>query len=551
MADLEYRTFDGTGNNFANPDWGTAGSRLLRLTTPSYYGSVSKLAGRDRPNPRLISNTVCSREVGATARHEQLTDFVWAWGQFIDHEMDLTGSNRSERANIQIPPGDPQDGFVNGGVIPFPRSNFDPVTGTAVNNPREQTNSLSSYIDAANVYGANPTRAAMLRAFDGTGKLKTSHAFHHVLLPLNVAGFPNVNPGERPDDELFVAGDVRANEHVVLLSLHTLFMREHNRLCERICAYEPGLTGDDEAVYQRARKTVGALMQVITYEEFLPALLGDAAFAPYGGYNEHVDATISNVFSTVCFRFGHSMLSPVIQVPGVYDEEAGIVEGRMPLRDGFFRPDIVARHDIDAFLLGLTQQTMREIDVQIEEEVRSFLFHNVGERDPSSTPPRLLDLAALNIQRGRDHGLPDYNQCRADFGLPRKADFTGITGDPDLQARLAEAYGRVELVDPWIGALAEDHLPEAQVGELISVVLQDQFRRLRDGDRFWYEHDPYFAQHEIDELKRTRLADVVRRNTGINDVPAGGDVFRIGHCAPAPKRKKSAARKKRTVKETQ
>ena len=83
--------------------------------------------------------------------------------------------------------------------------------------------------------------------------------------------------------------------------------------------------------------------------------------------------------------------------------------------------------------------------------------------------PGGLDLAAINIQRGRDHGLPDYNQARVDFGLAPVAVFSDITSDAAMQAELQSLYGSVNDVDVWIGALAEDHLPGAIVGELLTL----------------------------------------------------------------------------------
>ena len=130
-----------------------------------------------------------------------------------------------------------------------------------------------------------------------------------------------------------------------------------------------------------------------------------------------------------------------------------------------------------------------------------------------------LDLAALNIQRGRDHGLADYNMARRTMGLPAVRSFADITSSIGVQERLEYLYGSVDNIDPWIGGLAEDHLPDASVGELIADVMVDQFTRLRDGDRFFYRFDDAFSADEIAELEATTLADVIRRNTGITDIP--------------------------------
>lgn len=518
MSKIEYRTYDGYGNNQTNPHWGRAGEQVLRLTTPGYYQGKYEMAGQDRPNPRAISNKICKQTKKVPNKHG-LSDFVWAWGQFLDHEMDLTPeSPYGEEQPITIPENDPEKKY-RCGQIPFKRSIHDNSTGCSLDNPRQQVNVLSSYIDGANVYGTDGTRGKALRS-GKDGKLKVSDGDHGDLLPVNSYGLPNAEV--KAGEEWFLAGDIRANEHAVLTSMHTLFVREHNRLCHELKKCIPTKKKKelengpklDEYLYQRARKIVGALMQVVTYEEFLPAIFGGCGLSHYKGYKCNVDASISNIFSTACYRFGHSMLSESIKVGKKGDS--------MKLRDAFFKPELVRNHGIEPFLQGLTTQVMQEIDTKIVEEVRVFLFHETHHK-PGDNPPTLLDLAAINIQRGRDHGLPDYNQCRVDFGLVPVWDFADITSDTKLAKDLAACYGDVDKIDPWVGALAEDHLPGSNVGELMFAVLKDQFERLRDGDRFWYENDPYFSRdwcqynNEANlycesDLKKTKLSDILKRN---------------------------------------
>ncbi len=495
MESEETRNFDGTNNNLTNPSWGSTATQLLRYGKPSYYGGKNELPNHCRPNPRIVSNAVCKTDE-KKANTKGLSDLVWAWGQFVDHEIDLSeGTNPAEERPITTP----MDDEFPGRTIGFNRTVYDITTGTSVMHPRQQINQISSYIDATNVYGANATRAAAIREFDGTGKLKTSTGN---LLPFNLASFPNAHAGPFAPTDLFLAGDIRANEVTPLTCMHTLFMREHNRLCESIVTDEPELAGNDEAIYQKARRIVGALMQVITYQEFLPAILGDDAISEYTGYNDAVNAGINNLFSTACYRLGHSMLSSSIHPIGLPE---------LNLRDMFFDPQRIIDNGIEPFIGGLASQVMQEIDTRIVEDVRSFLFG-------PPTANAMLDLAALNIQRGRDHGLPDYNQCRVNLGLKAKECFKDITCDKNLAKALEKVYEDINNIDPWVGGLAENFHDEANVGELIFIVLKDQFERLRDGDRFWYENDPAFSDAERANLKSTKLSDVILRNTSISDI---------------------------------
>ena len=384
-------------------------------------------------------------------------------------------------------------------------SAHDPKTGDSAGNPRQQINAITAFIDASNVYGSDEARAAALRANDGTGKLRTDSKPVGVLLPKNYYGLPNAAQPGQAEPSMFLAGDVRSNEHSVLTSMHTLFVREHNRLCDEVAYKHPKYAGNDDEIYLYVRKIVAAEMQAIVYCEFLPAVLGPSAIAPYDGYKDDVNPGISNVFSTACYRVGHSMIPTSLPL--------GKGEPGLPLRQGYFRPALVDDRGIEPFLRGLAYEAIQEIDCEIVEELRTFLFRHF---DPTSK--RLLDLAALNIQRGRDHGLADYNQCREDFGLARRTSFSDITSNAALAATLEAVYGDVDDIDAWVGGLAEDHADGAAVGELIYTVLKDQFERARDGDRFYFENDLDLSG-DVDELKATTLSKIVERNTTIEGLP--------------------------------
>ncbi|WP_366522089.1 peroxidase family protein [Candidatus Accumulibacter sp. ACC003] len=229
----------------------------------------------------------------------------------------------------------------------------------------------------------------------------------------------------------------------------------------------------------------------------MPSILGPDALGPYKGYDDTVDASVSNIFSTACYRLGHSMLSGVVGI--------GRIGRSLLLRDLFFRPEEVKRIGVDTLLDGLAYHRMEEIDHHIIDDVRSFLFHA-----PDPVGSQLLDLVALNIQRGRDHGLPSYNGCREAYGLPRKKTFADMTSDVTLQQALASVYSDVDDVDPWVGGLCEDHVAGASVGEFIRTVLVEQFQRTRHGDRFWYANDHGIDETTKQKLEATTLADIVQ-----------------------------------------
>ena len=124
-------------------------------------------------------------------------------------------------------------------------------------------------------------------------------------------------------------------------------------------------------------------------------------------------------------------------------------------------------------------------------------------------------MATLNIQRGRDHGIASYNEVRAAYGLRPARNFRGISPDSATQDRLAEAYDTVDEVDVWVGGLADPPLRGAMVGETNFAVLSDQFLRLRDGDRFWYQRQ---LNQELQKLvERQTLSKIIKRNTDVGN----------------------------------
>lgn len=495
-APLESRNIEGTENNLDDPTLGSVDTPLLRITTVEYADGISEPAGTDRPSAREISNVVADQTT-TEPNDRFLTDITWLWGQFIDHDIDLTeNADPAESFNIEVPEGDMYFDPDSTGeeVIGLNRSVYDPDTGTSIADPREQINQITAFLDGSVIYGSDEERAAELRTFEG-GLLATSEGD---LLPFNEAGLSNAGG---PSDSLFLAGDVRANENAALTAMQTLWVREHNYWAAELASENPSLT--DEEIYQAAKAIVVGELQVITYNEFLPALLGEDALSAYAGYDSAVDPSISNVFSTASYRFGHSMLSS--ELLRLENDGTTADEGNLSLLNSFFAPGEIVDNGIDSLLLGATAQLASEIDTQVVDDVRNFLFGDPGDGG--------FDLVSLNIQRGRDHGLADYNQVREDLGLERVTEFSDITSDPELAAKLEALYGDVDNIDVWVGALAEDHVAGSSMGELNQAVIVDQFERLRDGDRLWYEN--VFSGPQLAEIENTSLSDVIERNTDI------------------------------------
>jgi len=388
------------------------------------------------------------------------------------------------------------------------RSEFIASTGTDISNPREHPNRITSFIDGSAVYGSEVHTADWLRDYN-QGKLKVSK---DNLLPFNTLNgeltnnldqdAPHMADAVGASSRLFVAGDIRANENVLLTAFHTLFVREHNRLCDELILENP--TWSDEELYQYARKMVGGFLQSISYQEWLPAM---GVHVPhYEGYDEEVNPAIMNIFSGAAFRM-HSLINP--EILRMDNDGNTISFGNLSLKDAFFNPaQIYNRGGIDPLFKGMATVVAQEFDSKIIDELRNFLFGAPGAGG--------LDLAAININRGRERGFPDYNTVRENFGLTRLTDFSEICSNDDIVATLQDLYNNdINNIDPFVGFVCEDHMNDALVGETMMHILTEQFKVLRDGDRYYFEIDPMLSPEHKAEIKNTRLVDIILRNTDI------------------------------------
>jgi hypothetical protein len=591
------RTLDGSRNNLDHPTWGMAGVQYRRLAPANYAD------GRARPvtpaaADRYVSNRVFNDSSQNLFSENGVSQWGFAWGQFMDHTFGLRATAGGESQPLPFNERDRLEEFTNSlGVIDFARTPAAP--GTGVTNPRQQINTIDSYIDGSSVYGNSADRLEWLRDGPVDGSMSNNSA--RLMLPDELLPRRDArgDPGAAPPTDLMgrllatpthavVAGDVRANENIGLQATHLLFALEHNRIVDALPGFVP-----EEEKFNIARRVVGAEQQFITYTEFLPAL--GLSLSPYRGYNRNVDATLTNEFAALGYR-AHSMihgeLEPAGELADYTAEELESIESRgvemeivgdevefvVPLNVAFGNPDLMADIGIGPIMRGLGAEAQYKNDEQIDNQLRSVLFQVPKPgADPSVCldGPDLpdcfsgvLDLGAIDIARGRDHGLPRYNDLRRAYGLPAKASFTAITreatesfprdpeidrskpiDDPDIldfvelrdrngnviplgteeadsdavvgvrrttvAARLKAIFGSVANLDGFTGMLAEAHVPRTEFGELQGAIWRREFESLRDGDRFFYLNDPALplirAGFGID-YRRT-LAQIIRDNT--------------------------------------
>lgn len=510
-----YRTYDGTNNNISSSskkEWGAADIPLFRELPAAYDASDPNNAmnGVSRPSPRQISNVIVDEPV-TQFNSRNLSAFVYNWGQFIDHDITLTPQGNTELVPIPLPVGE----LVFTVPIPFSRSEV--RAGTGITNARQQTNINTAWIDGSMVYGSDATRAAWLRTYVN-GKMKTSAGD---LMPWNTVtgeyadaidpNSPSMGNDANHTVKTFAAGDVRAAEAPGLTALHTLFVREHNRIADELVSQ--GLTNDEE-IYQKARKRVGAIIQAITYQEFLPVL--GVTLSSYYGYKNYVRPDIANTFATAGYRLGHTMVADELALRDDDCEE--LDPEALDLADVFFNPQVLVDFGLDPILKGFSTHKQYETDNKINSVLRNFLFG----------PGSGIDLASLNLQRGRDHGLPNFNAVRQYYTGCGVTNFSQITSDVTKQGQLQTLYGNVNNIDLWVGVLAEDRLSGKSVGKTVHAMLKSQFGKLRDGDYYFYKNDPYLSSTIRNQIINTKMSDVAMRNTSLTSLQS--NVFFINPC---------------------
>ena len=542
-----FRTIDGTCNNLENPFLGAADTAFTRLIPAQYEDGISSLRGGLQarksdvisagpfvpPNPsaRLISQTV----IRNVSEDESLTHILMQWGQFLDHDLSLGPELEDECPErgcefteicepVFVPDRDPVFGVEtenNANCLPFSRSlpECDDSTEPQVNGifrAREQLNVLTSFIDASMVYGANEELAREVRLFQG-GLLREGANFpgNQPELPIisehenmNEEGEPLLgcpNPGTRG---CFLAGEFRVNEQIVLTIMHTIWFREHNRIARQLSTINPHW--NDERLYQEARRIVGALIQKITYLDYLPKIFGKAVYnivlGPYRGYDPRIDPGVPNAFATAAYRYGHTLIRPFFNRLGSNFQPIGA--GPLNLVDAFFNPDqFRLSFGTDPILRGLVTQNSRRVDEFLSSVLTSRLFR------------QNLDLAALNIQRGRDHGLPPYltwrRYCSAVFqALPEPTFNNTLT-----LVQFLGLYGSLDTVDLWIGGLAEERVPGSLLGPTFACLFGITFANVRDGDRFYYSRPGVFEPAQLRSIQADSLSRVICDNSdNINEI---------------------------------
>ncbi|OTF78511.1 Thyroid peroxidase-like protein, partial [Euroglyphus maynei] len=511
-------------NNRKHPEWGASVSPFLRLLPSNYEDGLAKPIGwfdndwwknlnvrQRRPNPRKVTQELLStQDITNDEWHNHL---LMQFGQFLDHDLTFAAlsDNRNllendivdcERTCQNVEPcysilrTDIEDKCIE-----FKRSAE--YCGTGYTSvifgqliQREQVNIITSFIDGSQIYGNNLEVSNYLRHPNpqNNSLLNSNIISNRTFLPYNdnqLLLSMDCQPEPELYQECFLAGDHRANEQLGLLVFHNLWLRNHNLLVKKLQILRPEWSNDK--IFHEVRKIVAAQLQIITYRDWLPLIIGSKGMkmlGAYNGYNETINPSISNVFATAAMRFGHTLVNKnlIKKLANIHRNEKpknDSIDGETKIHRAFFRPDFLSKtNTFDSILLGLimTPLKMALPEQAITDELTERLF-----KLSRYTP---LDLASINIQRGRDHGLPDYNQWRKFCGLKIANNFEDLKYEiknENIRKKLKKLYGHPDNIDLYVAGIMEnsdDH--DGKIGPTFRCLIVDQFKRLRDGDRFFY-----------------------------------------------------------------
>ena len=551
---------NGRCNNLQNPRWGSMAicyerllpsiPKLFQVPTytsgPSGSGTVTSNSELDKinwfgvdqtsctcstnqcvqkapvklPNARLVSTSFFP---DCDVEDNLVTHMVTQFGQFLDHDLVLTPEEeehgccnsfaiaRPSCFPIQIPPGDyfyQSAHFISLGIqqtcLDHSRS-----TGCCSDSfeseDHEQFNGITAFVDASNVYGSQDRDAIGLRKKDGTGKLKVDV---NNLLPI-------IGRLGR------TAGDVRAKEMPGLTAIHTIFVREHNRLCDELRSHTHVTNSKyrwtDEDFFQNARRILIAEMQKIVYNDYLTIVEGGTSFSL--SFNSNYDNTVNpshvNSFGTAAYRFGHSMIQGLISM---FHTQTLTGISQYPLSSNYFNManyNSASGQGMEQIIAGLFMQKAQANDRHVTKEATNKLFANQG------TPYQIGgDLVARNIQRGRDHGLPSYVAFYKALNSPSPGVMDCWNNKPPEISQnnwniLKTIYNHPHHIDLFVGGLAESPHSDGLTGKTFSAIIAKTFKKLKDGDRFFFTHSGNMNLNEYNQIMARTLGDIICDNTDI------------------------------------
>jgi hypothetical protein len=523
-----FRTADGSWNNLADPKEGAAGTRFLRNVNPSATcpETSPKLL---RPNPREVSLRLLTRPDRDDGQPDMKTVqflnlLAASWIQFMIHDWINHGETQDDGViTVPLPEGDPaRDRYLQTELV-IGKTQVDPTrNGHDEPAATSSINEVTHWWDGSQIYGSDQVTQDRLRS-GVLGKMR-----------LNDDGTLPVDPSTGVED----AGFMRS-WWVGLAMLHTLFVREHNAICEMLHDAYP--EWDDNRLFNVARLINAAVMAKIHSIEWTPAILPNRALDT--GLNV-------NWYGLLTFATQKGKARKTLSEVNIRNAEIGGLVGNPINKHGCafgLTEEFVEVYRLHSLLPEALQLRRRGQDAiedvflpktrqrgstrVTRDYAMSDLFYSFGNQQPGALVlnnfPRFMqelsvpgnpffDVGTVDIVRARERGVPRYNEFRRQLGLNPINSFDDLTDCPGLRRKLRSVYrDQVEDLDLLIGTLAEGQRPtNFGFGEtLFQIFILNASRRLQ-ADRFYtdsYNEDVYTPEG-LRWIDRTDFKTVILRH---------------------------------------
>jgi Animal haem peroxidase len=506
-AQREGRSIDGSFNDLKCPQMGAVGRRFGRnVPLQHVFPDTSNLLV---PSPRIVSRELMTRDEFKPVT--MLNLLATAWIQFMVHDWFV--HERSKTDAIEIPIGQGDDWETP--TMRVPRTDPDPAPAGS-SRPPAYVNRNSHWWDSSQIYGCDPVLAASLRSNIG-GKLRVEATG---LLPVD------------PETGLHFSG-FTDNWWIGLAMLHTLFTLEHNAICDQLAHLHTDWT--DEQLFVKAKLINSALMAKIHTVEWTPAIIPHPVIrlAMRVNWSGLAGEEAQDILD---FLDDRELLGGLVgsnadhhTAPYSLTEEFVAVYRMHPLM-----PDDFAFHSLATGSLLETRTLMevagRRTPAIAERITMQDLFYSFGVSHPGAItlhnyPRHLqnlmrddgerLDLAAVDILRDRERGVPRYNQFRRLIHKEPVKSFDEITENPEWRRQIKEVYsGDLEKVDLMTGLFAEP-LPEgfgfSETAFRVFILMAS--RRLKS-DRFFTDdyRAEIYTDFGLDYLRKNSMLSVLRRH---------------------------------------
>nr|CAD2170986.1 unnamed protein product [Meloidogyne enterolobii] len=572
-----YRKIDGRCNNSQKPLLGSTFSPFQRLLEADYSDGISEprkssssskkfSSSISLPNVRLLSNLLFREPKAIKLNFPPTTanSLIAHWSALIHTDLVHIGSSQlitehgenrlipccalenglgapdieqhlfhPECYSINLSIDDPKfRGLIN--CFDYSRTLPSPRSENCSLGLREQLNQATSFLDASFLYGSLDEQTNSLRSFKNGKLISSRENGPNSLskeLPPTLEMLKNGGKSQKliwnnyfcPSGNFgicFGGGNVQINFLPSLTALNTIFLRQHNSIATHLFKLNKDWT--DEQLFQESRRIIIAQLQIITFNEWLPLIIGKEnwiqfkldVFNDENGYILSENPTTLNEYATTVGLFFFTMFESKF----AHLEPNGISSMEKPLSEWMYEPSsLMFSQRIDGILRFLLNRPTFPSGLYMTSELRDkFLSQN---------NPNGLDLAAIILQMGRDHGIAGYNLWREYCGLSKIyewKDLEEIIFEPKRIIPIISKYFRKpQDVDLFILGLAEKPSKGSLLGPTFGCLLTKQFLKTKNGDRLFVDNlgQPWsFNEQQINELKKTTLAQLICSNTEIEAI---------------------------------